>query len=45
MAAERNFLMEDAYPKLRKYCKERFGLEFEVSIFSINFILKFIFYS
>ncbi|CAD5120533.1 DgyrCDS9098 [Dimorphilus gyrociliatus] len=30
MAAERNFLMEDAYPKLRKYCKERFGLEFEV---------------
>jgi hypothetical protein len=27
---ERNFLMENVYPKIKEYCRERHGLEFQV---------------
>ena len=30
MSQERNALMSKAYPKLKAYCKERHGLEFQV---------------
>lgn len=29
MTLERNTLMEKVYPKLKKYCRERFGLDFQ----------------
>ncbi|XP_064626001.1 uncharacterized protein LOC135486827 [Lineus longissimus] len=30
MLQERNLLVENVYPKLREYCREKYGLEFEV---------------
>ncbi|KAI1303164.1 NACHT and WD repeat domain-containing protein 2 [Halotydeus destructor] len=30
MSLERNTLMEEVYPKLKEYCKQRHGLEFQV---------------
>jgi hypothetical protein len=30
MLMERNTLMEWVYPKIKEYCKERHGLEFQV---------------
>ncbi|RWS26802.1 NACHT and WD repeat domain-containing protein 2-like protein, partial [Leptotrombidium deliense] len=30
MSMERNYLMQNVYPKLKDYCKEKFGLEFQV---------------
>lgn len=30
MSLERNTLMEEVYPKIKEYCKERHGLEFQV---------------
>lgn len=30
MTLERNSLMERVYPRLKKYCRERFGLDFQV---------------
>ena len=32
MLMERNTLMEWVYPKIKEYCKERHGLEFQVKI-------------
>lgn len=29
MSLERNTLMEEVYPKIKEYCKERHGLEFQ----------------
>lgn len=29
MTLERNTLMERVYPRLKKYCRERFGLDFQ----------------
>ncbi len=33
MVVERNALMEHVYPKLKHFCRERFGLEFQVKAF------------
>ena len=33
MLMERNTLMEWVYPKIREYCREKHGLEFQVNIF------------
>ena len=33
MLMERNTLMEYVYPKIREYCREKHGLEFQVIIF------------
>lgn len=30
MSLERNCLMENVYPKIKEYCKEKYGLEFQV---------------
>lgn len=30
MSMERNCLMENVYPKIKEYCKEKYGLEFQV---------------
>ena len=30
MAVERNYLMKNVYPKLKDYCRNRHGLEFQV---------------
>ena len=32
MLMERNTLMEWVYPKIKEYCKEKHGLEFQVGI-------------
>ena len=32
MLMERNTLMEYVYPKIREYCREKHGLEFQVKI-------------
>ena len=31
MLMERNTLMEFVYPRIREYCRERYGIEFQVS--------------
>ena len=33
MLMERNTLMEYVYPKIKEYCREKHGLEFQVRIF------------
>ena len=30
MSMERNCLMQNVYPKIKEYCKEKHGLEFQV---------------
>lgn len=35
--AERQALRENVYPKLREFCRENYGLEFQVTL---NFILS-----
>ena len=32
MLMERNTLMEWVYPKIKEYCKEKHGLEFQASL-------------
>ena len=32
MLMERNTLMEYVYPKIKEYCRERHGLEFQVNV-------------
>ena len=32
MLMERNTLMEYVYPKIKEYCREKHGLEFQVSV-------------
>ena len=32
MLMERNTLMEHVYPKMKEYCREKHGLEFQVSL-------------
>ena len=32
MLMERNTLMEFVYPRVREYCRERYGIEFQVPI-------------
>ena len=40
MLMERNTLMEYVYPKIKEYCREKHGLEFQVSYLFVNaFIL------
>ena len=31
MTLEKNVLITEVYPKLKEYCRERYGLEFQVS--------------
>lgn len=33
---ERNTLMAKCYPKIKDYCREKHGLEFQVSLFYFN---------
>ena len=35
MLMERNTLMEFVYPRIREYCRERYGIEFQVQILCI----------
>ena len=37
MLMERNTLMEWVYPKIKEYCKEKHGLEFQVFVERICF--------
>ena len=30
--AERDYLIENIYPELRKYCRTQYGLDFQVSL-------------
>ena len=32
MLMERNTLMEFVYPRVREYCRERYGIEFQVDV-------------
>ncbi len=32
MVKERDYLMESAYPELKEFCRQRFGLEFQVHV-------------
>ena len=32
MTLEKNVLVTEVYPKLKEYCRERYGLEFQVSL-------------
>ena len=40
MLMERNTLMEWVYPKIREYCREKHGLEFQVNYFFTSFYIK-----
>jgi hypothetical protein len=40
MLMERNTLMEYVYPKIRDYCREKHGLEFQVSTRHVKIILS-----
>lgn len=33
--AERNALREQVYPKLREFCRENYGMEFQVFLYMI----------
>ena len=35
MLMERNTLMEYVYPKIKEYCREKHGLEFQVSLLKL----------
>ena len=37
MLMERNTLMEYVYPKMKEYCREKHGLEFQVRPMNLNF--------
>ena len=43
MLMERNTLMEFVYPKIKEYCREKHGLEFQVRFFFLimNWFLQF----
>ena len=32
MILERNILMEHVYPKIKQYCRDQYGIEFQVNI-------------
>ena len=36
MLMERNTLMEFVYPRVREYCRERYGIEFQVPILCMD---------
>ena len=36
---ERNYLMENVYPKLKDYCKQKYGLEFQVCVLYVTTII------
>ena len=38
MLMERNTLMEYVYPKIKEYCREKHGLEFQVGLWYINIL-------
>ena len=38
MVEERNMLMEDLYPKLKYFCRDKYGLEFQVSNVIVNIV-------
>ena len=40
MLMERNTLMEYVYPKIKEYCREKHGLEFQVFCHFTNFICR-----
>ena len=40
---ERNTLMEWVYPKIKEYCREKHGLEFQVNTVTNLLILVFFF--
>ena len=42
MLMERNTLMEYVYPKIKEYCREKHGLEFQVNIPSFFFAGSFL---
>ena len=33
---ERNLLIEEVYPKLKEYCRNKYGLEFQVNVLQFN---------
>ena len=39
---ERNTLMEWVYPKIKEYCREKHGLEFQVQVYHKSFFIKFL---
>ena len=39
MLMERNTLMEWVYPKIKEYCREKHGLEFQVKINEVFYFL------
>lgn len=39
MMLERNSLMERVYPRLKKYCRERHGLDFQGELFDCTCII------
>ena len=41
MLMERNTLMEYVYPKIKEYCREKHGLEFQVSCIIIFFNMEY----
>ena len=41
MLMERNTLMEYVYPKIKEYCREKHGLEFQVSSIMILFNMEY----
>ena len=41
MSLERNTLMENVYPKIKEYCKEKHGLEFQGTILLFIFLILF----
>ena len=44
MLMERNTLMEYVYPKIKEYCRERYGLEFQVSNQCVNNLVRYFSY-
>ena len=45
MLMERNTLMEYVYPKIKEYCRERYGLEFQVSNQCVNNLVRYFSYN
>ena len=42
MLMERNTLMEYVYPKMKEYCREKHGLEFQVKIILALQVIKWV---
>ena len=42
MIQERNVLMEKLYPELKEFCREKYGLEFQVITVYVEYISQII---